>query len=153
MGEKKLVNEKTAKKLIKLIKGKNISQISITNGSSHITVKQKTDVPKVIMPSSSHNLSLKKSDSIQTVENTPSSKKVANYIKSENIGIFHTSSKGKILVESGKVYEKGHKLALVTAMKIDSEIKAPCRCKILNILAGNNSIVEYGTSLFEIEAL
>ncbi|MFC1517531.1 acetyl-CoA carboxylase biotin carboxyl carrier protein [Candidatus Margulisiibacteriota bacterium] len=146
-----LTSEKTAKKLIKLIKNKNIAQISISEGSTHITVKQKTEPAKVIASAPQKADPLPKPELVQ--EALPKLQASTKQICSENIGTLHLKHKGKTLTKLGQIHAKGEKIAIVTAMKIDNEIKAPYKCKLIKLLSPENSIIEYGSPLFEIEAL
>lgn len=147
-----LANEKTAKKLIKLMKGKNIAQISITDGKNHISVKQKSEKPKLITPAIASQPKVKAGPDTIKAESAPSTQALKT-IKSENIGTFHTSQKGKSLVKEGKVFEQGEKMAVITSMKIENEVEAAYKCKVIKLVAKENSIVEYGSTLFEVESL
>jgi len=151
MVEKQLLaNERTAKKLIKLMKGKNIAQISISDGKSHISVKQKVGSAKVITAPWPVPV-LENSSAVSAPEKAQADQQ--ELIRSENIGTFHLKQKGKLLCELGQVCEKGSKLALINAMKIDNEVVSPFKCRIQNILVKENSIVEYGSVLFALERL
>lgn len=76
-------------------------------------------------------------------------------IKSPFVGTFYRSSgPGKPpFVEVGKVVSAGDALCILEAMKLMNEIEAEYRCKIVKILVEDSSPVEYGESLFEVEAL
>lgn len=56
-------------------------------------------------------------------------------------------------VEVGQVVEKGQVLCIVEAMKLMNEIEAEYRCKILRICKENAQPVEFGDTLFIVEAL
>lgn len=76
-------------------------------------------------------------------------------IKSPFVGTFYRSAApGKpSFVEVGKVMNTGDTLCILEAMKLMNEIEAEYRCKIVKILVEDASPVEYGESLFEVEAL
>lgn len=153
-----IVDEKAAKQLIALIKGKNITQLSVTRGNSHITVKQKPGQAKFIMPAPQAS-AVPQEGPKEEEQVIPGQKHAADQplagsiIRSELVGILHLDTEGKLFASADAVIEKGKPLAIVTAMKINNEIKAAEKCRILKVLAANNSIVEYGTPLFEVEAL
>jgi len=56
-------------------------------------------------------------------------------------------------VEVGQTVEKGQVLCIVEAMKLMNEIEAEYRCKIVRICKDNAQPVEYGETLFLVEAL
>jgi len=76
-------------------------------------------------------------------------------IKSPFVGTFYRAAgPGKpAFVEVGKTVKEGDALCILEAMKLMNEIEAEFRCKILRILVEDGSPVEYGESLFEVEAL
>ncbi len=153
-----IVDEKTAKQLIALIKGKNITQLSVTKGNSHITVKQRPGQAKLITPAPLATVAPQEGPK-EEEQVVPGQKKAdaqplaGTLVRSELVGILHLDIEGKLFAAEGSTIEKGKPLAVITAMKINNEVKAPEKCKILKVLAANNSIVEYGTPLFEIEKL
>jgi oxaloacetate decarboxylase alpha subunit len=62
----------------------------------------------------------------------------ASTINSPLVGTFYTTGgPGKPkLVTIGDIVEKGGKVCIVEAMKLFNEIEAPCKCKIVKMLAG-----------------
>lgn len=76
-------------------------------------------------------------------------------IKSPFVGTFYRApAPGKPpFVEVGGVVSSGDALCVLEAMKLMNEIEAEYKCKIVKILVEDASPVEYGESLFEVEAL
>ena len=156
MAEKALtVDEKTARQLISMIKGKNISQLSVTQGDTHITVKQKPGQARVIIPAQLPAISPQE-DPAEKEKVIPGQKHQdeqtvsGTIVRSELVGILHLTLDGKLLVKEGSVFEKGKTIAVINAMKINNDVKAQLKCTVIKVLAKDNSIVEYGTPLFEI---
>jgi len=56
-------------------------------------------------------------------------------------------------VEVGDVVESGQTLCLVEAMKMYNEIEAEFKCKIVEIVKGDATPVEFGETLFLVERL
>ena len=48
--------------------------------------------------------------------------------------------------------KKGETLCLIEAMKMMSEVAAPCDCEILQILKSNGDLAAYGETLFRYRA-
>ena len=76
-------------------------------------------------------------------------------IKSPFVGTFYRSpAPGKpSFVEVGAIVKSGDALCVLEAMKLMNEIEAEFKCKIVKILVGDATPVEYGEALFEVEAL
>jgi len=53
----------------------------------------------------------------------------------------------------GNTVKKGQTLCILEAMKMMSEIPAPMDCVILEVLAGNGSLVEYDQPLFRVKTI
>ena len=149
-----IVDEKTARKLIKIIKGRDIAELSVTEGTSHITVKQRPGRNKVIVPAASQTPqpAVHEENVIPTQKNTEEQKR-SEVIRSELIGRFSWANDGKLLAEEGKTYEKGAKMGLIMSMRLANEVKAPVKCRLNKVLVKDKEIVDYGKPLFEIEPL
>ena len=55
-------------------------------------------------------------------------------------------------VQVGDRVKKGETLCLIEAMKMMSEVAAPCDCEILQVLKTNGSLTAYGETLFRYRA-
>jgi acetyl-CoA carboxylase biotin carboxyl carrier protein len=148
------VDEKTARKLIKVIKGRNIAELSVTEGNTHITVKKKPNRAKVIVPAASlePQSAVYEENAVPVPKNTEE-QKVAEIVRSELIGRFSLADGNKLLAEEGKTYEKGVRIGLIMSMKLANEIKTPVKCRLNKVLVKDKEIVDYGKPLFEIEPL
>lgn len=65
-------------------------------------------------------------------------------------GVFYTSPAPDQppFVAAGQKVEKGQTVCLLEAMKMMSEIPAPCDCVIEKVLKGNGELAAYGDALF-----
>jgi len=59
----------------------------------------------------------------------------------------------KILTEPGKIVNKGDKLIIIEAMKMENALKSPISGKITTVFAKENTSVEKDALLLEIEAI
>jgi acetyl-CoA carboxylase biotin carboxyl carrier protein len=151
------VDEKSIQKVITMIKGKSISQVSITNGDSHISVKQKIGTPQLLSPNIIVNGDNKPKEEV--FNDTPDKVKeepVINNnktVKSQYVGVVNFKNKKNTLAQIGQIVENNQTVALINSMKINNEVKTEFKGKIVKIFAEENSIVEYGTPILEIEPL
>jgi acetyl-CoA carboxylase biotin carboxyl carrier protein len=76
-------------------------------------------------------------------------------IKSPMVGTFYRapSPGAKPYVEAGDIIKPGDVVCIIEAMKLMNEIKAEVGGKLLRILAENGQPVEFGQTLFVMEAL
>ena len=74
-------------------------------------------------------------------------------IASPMVGTFYSSSSPDkpSFVQIGSVVKKGDTLCIIEAMKLMNEIEAECDGEIIEILAENGQMVEYGLPLFKIK--
>ena len=73
-----------------------------------------------------------------------------NCITAPLVGTFYTAPAPDQppFVTVGQQVQKGQTVGLIEAMKMMSEVTAPCACTIDRILVNNAELVEFGTPLF-----
>ena len=78
----------------------------------------------------------------------------AVYIKAPLVGSFYAASSPEKppLVQVGDTVKKGQSVCILEAMKMMSEVAAPCDCEILQILKSNGDLAAYGETLFRYRA-
>ena len=90
-----------------------------------------------------------------SAEGTEGSKSVENFheIKSPFVGTFYASpSPDKpAYVKAGDKVSAGQTLCILEAMKIMNEIESDARGEIVEVCVENESLVEYGQTLFKIK--
>jgi acetyl-CoA carboxylase biotin carboxyl carrier protein len=74
-------------------------------------------------------------------------------IKSPIVGTFYSSAspESKPFAEVGKTVKKGETLCIIEAMKLMNEIESEFDGEIIEILAQNGAMVEYGQPLFKLK--
>ena len=86
---------------------------------------------------------------------------IQKYLRDSGLGVESSHAKVKapmpgmiikILVEEGAHVEKGDKLIIIEAMKMENAISSPIKGKILHVKAREGSAVEKDAFLIEIEA-
>ncbi len=70
-------------------------------------------------------------------------------------GVFYRSPspQSAAFVQDGTTVEQGTTLCIIEAMKVMNEIKADCKCKIVQILEENGTSVIKGQALFNIDPI
>ena len=84
----------------------------------------------------------------------PSEPKDYISVKSPIVGVFYAApaENADSYVSIGDTVTKGQTLCIVEAMKMMSEVAAPCDCEILQILKSNGDLAAYGETLFRYRA-
>ena len=90
-----------------------------------------------------------------TTINETKKEEIENYkiIKSPMVGTFYSKSSptAEPFVKVGDKVKKGQTLCIIEAMKLMNEIEAECDGEIVEICATDDSMVEFGQSLFKIK--
>ncbi|MFI3207422.1 MAG: acetyl-CoA carboxylase biotin carboxyl carrier protein [Clostridia bacterium] len=74
-------------------------------------------------------------------------------ITAPTVGVFYASSSpdASAYVKVGDKVELGDVMCIIEAMKLMNEIQADCSGEIVEILAKNGDVVEYGQELFRLK--
>lgn len=94
-------------------------------------------------------------NSAATPKAAPERAKNVHLIKSPFVGTFYRSAgpNQDSFVEEGKTIDAGDTLCIVEAMKLMNEIESDIKGRVVKVLVTNETPVEFGEALFEIEAL
>ena len=87
-------------------------------------------------------------EEIKVIDNTIS-------IKSPIVGTFYNSSSPEDapFVSVGSKVKKGEVLCIIEAMKLMNEIEADENYEVIEVLVGNQDMVEYGQEIFKVKKL
>ncbi len=147
-------------KLIEKIDNSSLSEISIKENDSEISIKKgwgahSEQIVHHVKPVHSHIASAIDAGSAQAAaaEKNDASASDLEVIKSPLVGTFYRapSPDSPPFVEEGKKVKSGQTLCILEAMKVMNELTAEFDCEIVNILVENAALVEYGTPLFEVK--
>ena len=145
------MNIKDIEKLIKMLEGTNVKEISLEQEGFKITLLRDVKTNQVL-----------ETNVVQVVakENTASEtkgevKKNVDYIKASMPGTFYRkpSPDAEPYVNEGDIVKENTVVCIIEAMKIFNEIKAGKKGKILRILVNDGESIEYDQPLFEIEKI
>ena len=125
---------KEIKELMKLIKEEDLGEIKVNIGAEKLHLKN-TKSPNTNFQSVQ--------EKVVFIEEPEQAKEI---VKSKNVG------KIKFLnIEKEMEVKEGTKLATIEAIGVTSDVKAPVSGILTEILVADQSIVDYGKNLFEIE--
>jgi acetyl-CoA carboxylase biotin carboxyl carrier protein len=151
---------KDIKSLIKMVTETDITEFELENTDEKITIKRGV-TPDVIhyqphqMAPVQYAAPHQVAATVADVAPVPAAAEKGQAVTSPIVGTFYRapSPDSAPYVEVGQVVEKGQVLCIVEAMKLMNEIEAEYRCKILKISKENAQPVEFGETLFVVEAL
>ncbi|MFI3115801.1 MAG: biotin/lipoyl-containing protein [Clostridia bacterium] len=133
---------KNIKEIIQIFEKSSLSFLEFDDGNSHIKIKREITTSVANTPK------------IQVLENV-SEPVLDDYInvKSPVVGVFYSapSPDNEPFVKEGDKVSKGQVVALIEAMKVMSEIKAPADGVIAKIIAKNEQMVAFDDILMQIE--
>ena len=91
----------------------------------------------------------------QTEKNEVKVEENYKIIKAPMVGTFYGSSspKAEPFVKIGDKVKKGQVVCIVEAMKLMNEINAEFNCEIVEIMAQEGKMVQYGQELFKVKKL
>ena len=125
---------KEIKELMKLIKEEDLGEIKVDIGSEKLYLKN----------SKTSSVNIQSFQEKIVLEEEPEPAK--EIIKSKNVG------KIKLLnIEKEMEVKEGMKLATIETIGVATDIKSPVSGVLTDIFVADQSIVDYGKSLFEIE--
>ena len=94
---------------------------------------------------------------VQTLVPSPSAASAeddAELVTAPMVGTYYAASSPDEapFVTVGQKVSKGDVLCIIEAMKMMSEVAAPCDCEILQVLKSNGDLAAYGETLFRYRA-
>ena len=137
------------KRLIDDVGNSNIDDISLEFPDGlKINIKKNANEPKPLI-----NQIVTTSASVPTIENVNEDN--LKIITSPVVGTFYSKSAptASPYVHVGQKVKKGDVLCIIEAMKLMNEIEAECSGEIVEILAKDEEMVDYGKPLFKIKEL
>lgn len=139
---------------------KVVGNIEIGTKNTSIVENKENNIEKVLATNNSTNEENNIINTNDTLEDELAKENVVEFagenlkeVKAPLIGTFYESPDpdSPAFVSVGDHVEKGDTLCIVEAMKLMNEIKSEFTGKVVEIKAANESMVEYGQTLFVIE--
>lgn len=143
------------KNLINDIGKSNVDEVSLEFPDGiKISVKKNSSSSQVVKENATEVTTNNVKTETTTINETKK-EELENYkiIKSPMVGTFYSKSSptAKPFVKVGDKVKKGQTLCIIEAMKLMNEIEAECDGEIVEICAQDDSMVEFGESLFKIK--
>jgi acetyl-CoA carboxylase biotin carboxyl carrier protein len=150
---------KQIQELVKLINKSNIGELTIEEGETKITIKQKKEPSQTIVSSipvsSSAPVQQQAAIATPTTPTAPALPKEDNLIavRSPMIGTFYRQAgPGKpIFANVGDDIEVGKVVCIIEAMKLFNEIESEVKGRIVKVLVEDASPVEFDQPLFLVD--
>lgn len=143
------------KNLINDIGKSNVDEVSLEFPDGiKISVKKNSSSSQVVKENATEVTTNNVKTETTTINETKK-EELENYkiIKSPMVGTFYSKSSptAEPFVKVGDKVKKGQTLCIIEAMKLMNEIEAECDGEIVEICAQDDSMVEFGESLFKIK--
>lgn len=145
------------KELLELLKNTDYSYVEIKHEGSQLILSREGGTG--IVPKSSVSQKVE-SETITRIETKNESKaeetnEDCHVVKSPMVGTYYSASSpdNPPFVKKGNKVKKGDTLCIIEAMKLMNEIDAEVDGEIVEILACNEAVVEYGQPLFKIKTV
>lgn len=140
------------KELIKLMNDSRIIEFQIKLDGVSLKIKKSEEKSNHINTLKSKEYSMIKFNN--AIEESVFDKETSgSYIISPVVGIFYSSQKGgnKPFVKLGEKVKRGDVVCIIEILNVINEIKSNVDGKVVEILASNEYMVEYGQKLFRIK--
>ena len=136
------MNLEEIEKLMKMLENSTLSSLEVEENGLRIRLDKNSPMHEVVKT----NETLVSSKKEEKVEE----KTLGHEITAPLVGTFHQApyKDAKPFVALGQKVKKGQKLCIIEAMKVMNEITSPYDGIVLEILAKENDVVEFGKPLF-----
>lgn len=136
------MNLEEIEKLMKMLENSSLSSLEVEENGLRIRLDKNSPMHEVVKT----NETIVSSKNEEKVEEKAQGKEITAPL----VGTFHQApyKDAKPFVALGQKVKKGQKLCIIEAMKVMNEITSPYDGTILEILAKENDVVEFGKPLF-----
>ena len=136
------MNLEEIEKLMKMLENSSLASLEVEENGLRIRLDKNSSMHEVVKT----NETIVSSKEVEKVEEKNQGKEITAPL----VGTFHQApyKDAKPFVALGQKVKKGQKLCIIEAMKVMNEITSPYDGTILEILAKENDVVEFGKPLF-----
>ena len=148
------MNLKEIREIISLMNDNDLTEIELEREGTKIKIK-KTGAIESFSVRAQEQAPVQTVPSASTTESTQEVKPHAEEIKSPMVGTFYRSPSpdASPFIDVGQIVEVGQVVCIVEAMKLMNEIKSEVRGRVTQIPVENAEPVEFGQTLFVLEAV
>lgn len=130
---------KDIKELMKVLKKEEMHEIKVRYGKVKLTIKN-SEEPRVENIKTEIKVEKKENQKIDTVNE--------EIVKSQNVGEIKLAN-----LEKGMSVQKGMKLAKISTIGVETDVKSPVNGVLKEILVSDQAAVDFAKPLFIIEVL
>ena len=136
------MNLEEIEKLMKMLENSTLASLEVEENGLRIRLDKNSPMHEVVKTNETIVSSKK--------EEKEEEKTLGHEITAPLVGTFHQApyKDAKPFVALGQKVKKGQKLCIIEAMKVMNEITSPYDGIVLEILAKENDVVEFGKPLF-----
>lgn len=136
------MNLEEIEKLMKMLENSTLASLEVEENGLRIRLDKNSPMHEVVKTNETI-VSSKKEEKVEE-------KTLGHEITAPLVGTFHQApyKDAKPFVALGQKVKKGQKLCIIEAMKVMNEITSPYDGIVLEILAKENDVVEFGKPLF-----
>lgn len=140
------MNESDIRTYAALMAELNLTGLEITENDRVVRLERSP------LPSPAPAPAPSRGEAVQVMAPQPVEVREGSYVTSPMVGVFYTSpaEDAEPFVKVGDQVKKGQPLCILEAMKLMNEIMAEEDGEILEILAENGQVVDYGCRLFRV---
>ncbi len=145
------MNISDIEKLVELVSCSRVAEVTLESENRRITVRKGIGRPvSAVMEAPSDAPIIGESESAEYAEEIPGSAYPLSTIIAPMVGIFHNAEQA---VDVGSRVEIGHVVGIIESMKLMNDIRAEYAGIVREVHVEPGVAVEYGQTLFELEAV
>lgn len=148
------MDEKSISRIIEQFDRSSLAELELKEGNFKMALRKAAAFPVAAAPLAS-GTPVVAAPSVAGDAPAPEKQSEGELVTAPLVGTFYASPApdAPAFVSEGDTVKKGDPLCILEAMKMMNKLDAEFDCKIIKVLASNQSMVEYGTPLFEVEPL
>ena len=152
------MNFNEVKELISILDDSKLAYFELENEDGYIKIDKSMSRAIENKEEKQHNNTISSKINIKENENMTNKSQLEeniDFIKSPIVGTFYSKSSpdAESFVQKGDKVSKGDIVCIVEAMKLMNEINAEFNCEIVEIMAQEGKMVQYGQELFKVKKL
>ena len=151
------MNFKEIKELINLIDSSSINELELEHENFKVSIRKTGSVKGHIMVQPNAEIQVCDEEPLDQTQNSNVVKEDTqlHIIKSPIVGAFYASASpdSEPYVKAGSKVKKGDVLCIIEAMKLMNEINSDVDGEIVEVLANNQELVEFGQPLFSVRVV
>ncbi|MBU5336974.1 acetyl-CoA carboxylase biotin carboxyl carrier protein [Intestinibacter bartlettii] len=158
------MNFNEVKELISILDDSKLAYFEMENGDGYIKIDKSMSRDYVSNKIQNEVSTIENKEEKQDNDTASSKENITNEVKTEEgvefikspiVGTFYSKSSpdAEPFIQKGDKISKGDIVCIVEAMKLMNEINAEFDCEIVEVMAQEGKMVQYGQELFKVKKL